>query len=116
MATLSSHTLNGSDGTHAGEIAVTLTNLTTGAVVLSAQMDAGGRLSQQIAPKIIDPAATYELVFDTAPYWAARALPTSVPQIALRFTMPDPDGAYHMPVILNPNSYSMWASCVQVTR
>mgnify|MGYP002630185826 CR=1 FL=1 len=110
MATLTSHTLNGSDGTHAGGIAVTLTNLTTGAVVFAAQMDAGGRLSQQIAPEVIDTTASYELVFDTAPYWAARALPTNVPQIALRFFMPDRDGAYHMPVILNPNSYSMWAS------
>jgi 5-hydroxyisourate hydrolase len=58
MATITSHTLNGSDGTHAGDIPVTLTT-----------------------------------------------------QIVVRFAMHDPDGAYHMPVILNPNSYSMWSSC-----
>ena len=110
MATLTSHTLNGSDGTHAGGIAVTLTNLTSGAVVMTTRMDAGGRLSQQIAPDSIDPAATYELLFDSGPYWAARNTPATVTQIALRFAMPDRGGAYHMPVILNPNSYSMWAS------
>jgi len=110
MAILSSHTLNGTDGTHAGEIAVTLTNLTSGAVMLSTAMDDGGRLSQDIPAEQIDPAATYELVFDTAIYWAARNFPATVTQIALRFAMSDPEGAYHMPIILNPNSYSMWMS------
>jgi len=28
----------------------------------------------------------------------------------LRFAMPDPEGTYHMPIILNPNSYSTWMS------
>ena len=110
MATLTSHTLNGSDGTHAGDIAVTLTNLTNGAVVLTAAMDSGGRLSEIIPADHIDPMATYELVFDTSPYWSARNTPATITQIALRFAMPDPEGAYHMPVILNPNSYSMWTS------
>lgn len=110
MATLTSHTLNGSDGTHAGGIPVTLTNLTTGTVILTAQMDDGGRLSESISAQGIDPNAMYELVFDTADYWAARSMPATVTQIALRFAMADPDGAYHMPVILNPNSYSMWTS------
>ena len=110
MGTLTSHTLNGTDGTHAGGIAVILTNLTSGVVVLTAEMDGGGRLSQDIPAEQIDPAATYELVFDTANYWAAHNFPATVTQIALRFTMSDPEGAYHMPVILNPNSYSMWMS------
>jgi len=110
MATLTSHTLNGSDGTHAGGIPVTLTNLTTGTLTLTAQMDEGGRLSQNIAAEQIDVAATYELVFDTSNYWANRNVPATVTKIALRFAMPDPEGAYHMPVILNPNSYSMWMS------
>ena len=110
MAMLTSHTLNGSDGTHAGSITVTLTNLITRAVTFTSQMDESGRLSQSIPPQDVDPTATYELVFDTGPYWAARKMPATVTQIALRFPMQDPDGAYHMPVILNPNSYSMWSS------
>ncbi len=110
MATLTSHTLNGSDGTHAGGIPVTLTNLNTGAVCFRTQMDDGGRLSQTIEAQTVDPGATYELVFDTNAYWAERNMPATVSQIALRFAMSDPHGAYHMPVILNPNSYSMWTS------
>ena len=110
MATLTSHTLNGTDGTHAGGIGVTLTNLNTGAVVLSAQMDKGGRLSEHIASGRVETNARYELVFDIAAYWNARNTPATITQIALRFMMTDPDGRYHMPVILNPNSYSMWCS------
>ena len=110
MATLTSHTLNGTDGTHAGKISVTLTNLTTSTVTFAAQMDEAGRLSESIDAKDIDPDAMYELVFDTAGYCAARNMPAAVTQIALRFAMTDPEGAYHMPVILNPNSYSMWTS------
>lgn len=110
MATLTSHTLNGTDGTHAGSIPVTLTNLEKGSILLQAIMDDGGRLSLNIPPAEIDPAAMYELLFDTSLYWRARSLPAAVTQIALRFKMPDPDGAYHMPVIINPNSYSTWSS------
>ncbi len=110
MATLTSHTLNGTDGTHAGGIAVSLRNLGTGAIVLTSEMDSGGRLSEKIDPAIIDPSAIHELVFETGAYWAARDMSATVTQIALRFAMADPDGAYHMPVILNPNSYSMWCS------
>lgn len=114
MATLSSHTLNGTDGTHAGGIGVTLTNLASGEVVFAAQMDSGGRLSQDIPPDQIDPDATYELVFATGPYWADRNVPRTGTQImkevVLRFSMPDPHGRYHMPLILNPNAYSTWWS------
>lgn len=110
MAKLTSHTLNGSDGTHAAGIAVTLGEIGTGKVLLSAEMDAGGRLAVDIPAERIDPNASYELVFHTAPYWEARGITPTVREIALRFAMPNPDGTYHMPVILNPNSYSTWMS------
>ncbi len=113
MATLSSHTLNGTDGTHAGGIPVRLTRV-GGEVVFEAEMDPGGRLIQEIAADTIDPNATYELIFDTGTYWAAREVPRDGPQImdqiVLRFAMPDPEARYHMPIILAPNSYSCWWS------
>lgn len=110
MAKLTSHTLNGTDGTHAGDIPVILRDLTTGSILMTAVMDAGGRLAADIPADGIDPDTTYELVFDTDQYWAARGVTATARQIALRFAMPDPQGEYHMPVILNPNSYSMWVS------
>lgn len=114
MATVSSHTLNGVDGTHAGGIVVTLTCLGTGETLFSTETDPGGRLIQEIDPGRIDPEAVYEMVFATGPYWAGWEIPRNGPQImteiVLRFTMPDPSSRYHLPVILSPNGYSVWWS------
>ena len=113
MATISSHTLNGTDGTHAGGIPVRLSRV-GGETLFETEMDPGGRLARDVPPDRVDPAATYELVFHTAPYWQTREVPRDGPQImseiVLRFAMPDPEGRYHMPVILAPNSYSCWWS------
>jgi 5-hydroxyisourate hydrolase len=111
MATISSHTLNGSDGTHAVGIAVTLSRLgKNDEIMFEAIMDNGGRLEQEITPDQIDPDAIYELVFETGPFWNERDISGAISQIVLRFSMPDPNGKYHMPVILNPNSYTIWRS------
>ncbi|KLN59045.1 hypothetical protein WH96_19485 [Kiloniella spongiae] len=114
MAFISSHTLNGVDGTHASDILVTLTRLGEKAPLFTTRMDSAGRLSQEVDIADSDPAMIYELVFATAPYWLTRNLPTENNQIifdiVLRFRMPDPYGKYHMPIILSPNSYSTWAS------
>ena len=113
MAIISSHTLNGTDGTHAGGIAVRLMN-PDGTLLMGGEMDEGGRLTLNVEAELIDPSASYELVFETAAYWEARSIPREGPQIlrevVIRFSMPDPDGRYHLPVILSPNSYSVWWS------
>ena len=114
MAVVSSHTLNGTDGTHAGGIAVCLTRMGDTDPLFVTEMDAGGRLSEQVDLSGADPEDMYQLTFQTGAYWAARGLPKGgeriIGEIVLRFLMPDPNGKYHMPVILNPNSYSTWAS------
>jgi 5-hydroxyisourate hydrolase len=114
MTVVSSHTLNGSDGTHAVGIAVSLRNLITGEMLFDTAMDDGGRLVQDIAENRIDPAAKYELVFATGAYWQAKNLPRPGAQImeevVVRFTMADITARYHIPVILSPNSFSIWWS------
>lgn len=112
MATITSHTLNGLDGTHATGIAVSLRHLETGKLLFDTQVDAGGRLKQDVVSTEIDPKAMYELVFETGDYWHARGITGAnvIPQVVLRFTIADPSGSYHMPVILNPHSYSTWLS------
>lgn len=112
MATVSSHTLNGLDGTHAGGIAVSLVCVDHQDLLFSTTMDANGRLAETINPEVIDPAARFELVFETLPYWHARNVNHQgvIAEIVLRFAMPDPEARYHMPLILSPNGYSTWAS------
>ncbi|MEM1428521.1 MAG: hydroxyisourate hydrolase [Pseudomonadota bacterium] len=117
MAIVSSHTLNGVDGTHAGGIGVSLSRILDDggrARVFEAEMDDGGRLSQTVDLTGADPSSPYEMVFATGPYWAARQ---SAPhrcqimgEVVVRFVMPDADAKYHIPVILSPNSYSVWWS------
>ena len=114
MATVSSHTLNGTDGSHAGDIAVRLVNRNTNEILFETAMDSGGRLSQDIDPASVDTTASYELVFHTGSYWASQPHPgpsvRAIEEVVVRFSMPDPDARYHMPVILSPNSYSVWWS------
>jgi 5-hydroxyisourate hydrolase-like protein (transthyretin family) len=114
MAVISSHTLNGADGTHAGGIRVRLTSLASGETLFDTEMDAGGRLSRNVDLTGTDPASRYELTFETGPYWRARGAPSAgartIDEIVLRFCMPDPDARYHMPLIISPHSYSTWAS------
>jgi 5-hydroxyisourate hydrolase len=117
MATLSTHTLNSVDGTHAAHVGVSLFRITpdgTRRPVFEAATDAGGRLTQRIAPADVDNTADYELVFQTGAYFAARALPLTGLRIqkavVIRFCMPDSEAAYHMPLVMAPNGYSVWLS------
>ena len=73
-------------------------------------MDEGGRLSVEIASEDIAPNTLYELVFETGAYWEAIGIRARVSEIVLRFQMADPNGSYHMPIIINPHSYSTWIS------
>ncbi|MEY4266487.1 MAG: hypothetical protein RIS90_1022 [Pseudomonadota bacterium] len=117
MATLSTHTLNSVDGTHAGSVGVSLFRIMPGGTrlpVFEAATDAGGRLTQRIAPADVDTAADYELVFQTGAYFATRGLLLAglriQREVVIRFCMPDSEAAYHMPLVMAPNGYSVWLS------
>ncbi len=111
-AVVSSHTLNSVDGGHARGIKVRLVNLDTGQTVFDTVMDDGGRLMQEVANP--DPAARYEMVFQTGPYWEPRVAQTAgnriMDEIVVRFSMPEANGRYHIPLILSPHGYALWSS------
>ena len=110
-ARVSTHTLSGLDGTHAGGVLVTLRRISGAPEELfSAPTDDGGRLSQQVDLSRGGPEDLYELAFDTGTYWAARGAAPLVRRIALHLHLPDPQGRYHLPVILSPNSSAHWWS------
>jgi 5-hydroxyisourate hydrolase len=115
MALITSHTLNGTDGTHAGNIAVRLVaSNETRAPLFENCTDDGGRLSEVVDATTIDSTILYDLIFVTGPYWSTSGTSVKPSQIndeiVIRFRMSDPDGHYHMPIIFNPNSYSIWIS------
>ena len=117
MATLSTHTLNAADGSHAGGVAIHLLRIGPAGertTLFAKATDAGGRLNEKLDLTGADPSVQYELVFQTGRYFAAQSA-TAVPgqaqqEVVLRFAMPDPDGAYHMPLIMAPNGCPAWWS------
>ena len=54
MAIITSHTLDGSNGSHAGGISVYLKNLNSNQIVFQTSMDSGGRLNETISTENID--------------------------------------------------------------
>jgi|TARA_B100000767_G_scaffold175718_1_gene164237 5-hydroxyisourate hydrolase-like protein (transthyretin family) len=114
MAIISSHTLNGSDGTHAGGILVNLKNLNTNEYLFKTSMDNGGRLNEMLSNESIDENANYELTFLTNDYWKKqknfKENINIVDEIVIRFKMPNKNKKYHFPIILSHNSYSTWWS------
>lgn len=117
MATLSTHTLNAADGSHAGGVAIALLRISPAGerkTLFAKATDAGGRLNETLDLAGADPTAQYELVFQTGRYFAAQTV-DAVPgqeqqEVALRFAMPDPQGTYHLPLIMAPNGCSAWWS------
>ena len=110
--TISTHVLDASLGTAAGGVSVTLSRLAGGWLdVESGVTDPDGR-HRFVADA---PAGTYCLTFATGPYFAARAVPTFYPEVAITFTIPEPQdavtgigGHFHVPLLLSPFAYSTY--------
>lgn len=117
MATLTTHLLDSVLGAHAGGVGVTLVRIEpSGArvVVFERETDAGGRLSATIEILAGNEEAEYEMVVASGRYFIAQPLPKPALQVlravVIRFTMPNPRASYHIPMMLAPNSYSVWWS------
>ena len=117
MALITSHTLNSVNGTHAGNIEVELIRicqLGEREALLKTSTDDGGRFSEEVSLSVKACADRYELVFQTGKYFEDQNRPVSgmkvMEEVVIRFAMPDPNGKYHMPLMLSPNGYSVWYS------
>lgn len=116
MALITSHTLNSVDGTHASNIKVDLIRIHQSGereILLTTSTDNAGRFSEDISLSAEASTDRYELVFQTGKYFESQNLPSDLritEEVVLRFSIPDPDGKYHMPLMLSPNSYSVWWS------
>lgn len=115
MATITTHVLNGADGTHAGAVPVKLVNSDTGDILIESSTNAEGRFRETVNLKGADAKARYELVIETQQYWTDRGMASDllIDEIVLRFSMPDIDALYHKPVIMAPYSYSVWSSVAE---
>ena len=114
MALLTSHLLNGKDGTHASGVSVSLVNVSNKnnpEEIFSTMTDQGGRFSGEFRATA---KGQYDLIVKIGKYFNRDNEKVSdicvISDIVIRFITNDPDGQYHIPIIISPNSYSCWWS------
>tara|TARA_B100001123_G_C14463945_1_gene691640 strand:+ start:52 stop:402 length:351 start_codon:yes stop_codon:yes gene_type:complete len=115
MATVTSHTLDCVLGTHAGGIEVEMVRIDPSGKrvrIFLDHTDEGGRLLQELELFTHNPDDQFEMVFQTGAYFAKQEHLGNriIQEVVIRFHIPDPSGRYHIPLMLAPNSYSVWWS------
>jgi len=112
---LSTHVLDTHGGKPAAGISVELIELSAlGAsrVVTRAVTNADGRTDQPLIGGRPVPIGRYELRFSVGDYFTARNVPLSDPpfldEIPLRFSVSEPEGHLHVPLLVTPWSYSTY--------
>jgi 2-oxo-4-hydroxy-4-carboxy-5-ureidoimidazoline decarboxylase len=112
---LSTHVLDTHSGKPAGGIAVELIELSElgmNRVVARAVTNSDGRTDQPLIGGRPVPIGRYELAFSVRKYFAERQVPMSDPpfldQIPLRFSVSEPEGHLHVPLLVTPWSYATY--------
>jgi 2-oxo-4-hydroxy-4-carboxy-5-ureidoimidazoline decarboxylase len=112
---LSTHVLDNHSGKPAAGISVVLTELSDlgeSRVVARAITNLDGRTDQPLIGGRPVPIGRYELMFRVGEYFARRGVPMSEPpfldQIPLRFSVSDPEGHLHVPLLVTPWSYATY--------
>ena len=112
---LSTHVLDTHSGRPAEGIAVELVELSelgASRVVTRAITNSDGRTDQPLIHGRPVPIGRYELTFSVGKYFAGRGVPMSDPpfldQIPLRFSVSDPEGHLHVPLLVTPWSFGTY--------
>jgi 2-oxo-4-hydroxy-4-carboxy-5-ureidoimidazoline decarboxylase len=112
---LSTHVLDTHSGRPAAGISIELTELSDlgqSRVVAQAITNSDGRTDQPLIGGRPVPIGRYELMFSVGDHFAARGVPMSDPpfldKIPLRFSVSDPEGHLHVPLLVTPWSYATY--------
>ncbi|MFY9953545.1 2-oxo-4-hydroxy-4-carboxy-5-ureidoimidazoline decarboxylase [Bradyrhizobium sp.] len=112
---LSTHVLDTHGGKPAAGVAVVLTELSelgASRVVARTVTNSDGRTDQPLIGGRPVPIGSYELAFRVGRYFAERQVPMSDPpfldQIPLRFSVSEPEGHLHVPLLVTPWSYATY--------
>lgn len=108
---ITTHVLDTARGVPAAGLAVTLEQLTPGAVPVwevigRAGTDADGRIST-LGPAAL-PVGRYRLTFDTGAYLIANHGNAFYPEVVVVIELTDPAAHYHVPLLLSPFQYSTY--------
>src|ERR1700676_146241 len=112
---LSTHVLDTHSGRPAAGIEVELVELSdlgASRVVTRAITNADGRTDQPLVHGRPVPIGRYEMTFSVGKYFAERKVPMSDPpfldRIPLRFSVSEPEGHLHVPLLVTPWSYATY--------
>jgi 2-oxo-4-hydroxy-4-carboxy-5-ureidoimidazoline decarboxylase len=112
---LSTHVLDTHSGKPATGISVVLTELSDlgdPRVIARTVTNSDGRTDQPLIGGRPIPIGRYELMFSVGDYFAGRGVPMSDPpfldQIPLRFSVSDPEGHLHVPLLVTPWSFATY--------
>jgi 2-oxo-4-hydroxy-4-carboxy-5-ureidoimidazoline decarboxylase len=112
---LSTHVLDTYRGSPATGVAVELFETTSAGksrLLASAVTNADGRPDRPLIADQPIPIAEYELRFGIGAYFAGNETPTVDPPflgtVPIRFAVADPEGHYHVPLLVTPWSYSTY--------
>jgi 2-oxo-4-hydroxy-4-carboxy-5-ureidoimidazoline decarboxylase len=112
---LSTHVLDTHRGSPAPGIAIELLEIAASGssrVITRAITNADGRTDRPIMADAPIPIAQYELRFNVGDYFARQGVPVTDPPflgiIPIRFAVAEPEGHYHVPIIVTPWSYSTY--------
>jgi 5-hydroxyisourate hydrolase len=112
MGRLSTHVLDTTSGRPAAGVTVTLSRLAgdgSRRMLATTTTNADGRTDAPLLEGEAFLAGTYELSFDVASHFAAMAgAAPFLDVIPIRFTVGDPDGHYHVPLLVSPWSYTTY--------
>ncbi|EIM28198.1 hydroxyisourate hydrolase [Microvirga lotononidis] len=114
MGRLSTHVLDTANGRPARGVAVELFALEgeQRRLVLRTATNADGRTDAPLMTGEAFRTGTYELVFSVGDYFKALGTATADPPfldaVPIRFTIAEPDGHYHVPLLVSPWSYSTY--------
>jgi 2-oxo-4-hydroxy-4-carboxy-5-ureidoimidazoline decarboxylase len=112
---LSTHVLDTHSGRPAAGVSIELTELSDlgqSRVVARAVTNSDGRTDQPLIGGRPVPIGRYELRFHVGAYFADRGVPLSDPpfldRISVHFSVSDPEGHLHVPLLVTPWSYATY--------
>lgn len=114
MGRLSTHVLDTANGKPARGVAVALFALDGGSrrVLVETVTNADGRTDAPLMTGDAFRPGSYELAFHVGDYFRALGSATAEPPfldiVPVRFTIAEPDGHYHVPLLVSPWSYSTY--------
>jgi 2-oxo-4-hydroxy-4-carboxy-5-ureidoimidazoline decarboxylase len=112
---LSTHVLDTHSGRPAAGLAVELRELADAGddrLIAHATTNADGRTDAPLIHQRPVPIGTYELRFAVGDYFARQQVPLAAPRfldiVPVRFSVAEPEGHYHVPLLVTPWAYSTY--------